>query len=158
MKAIIPGTFDPITIGHKALIKRASLLFDEVVVLMCQNFDKTTLFTPDERFEIIKASLEGVPNVKIERHEGWLYEYLKKQEDAVLVKGVRNSNDLEYEKKMADFNLEKSGKETLFFFSDTTTANVSSTLVRELMKSGDDWKQFIPQNAQKLIEKFYKNI
>ena len=95
MKAIITGTFDPVTVGHEALVERASRLFDEVVVLMCQNFDKTTLFSPEERLELLLLTAERFSNVRVERHDGWLYEYLKKTENAVLFKGVRNASDLE---------------------------------------------------------------
>lgn len=158
MKAIITGTFDPITVGHEALIKKASLLFDEVTVLMCQNFDKKTLFTPDQRFELVRLTAEAFPNVKAERHEGWLYEYLRKTQDSVIFKGVRNSRDLDYEREMAEFNLEHSGVETLFAFSDKENESVSSTLVRTLMAEGGDWLRFIPQNAQKSAEYFYKNL
>ncbi len=158
MRAIITGTFDPITVGHEALVKRASLIFDEVTVLMCQNFDKKTLFSPDERFELIRLTVEPFYNVTADRHEGWLYEYLRKTSDAVLFKGVRDSRDLEYEKKMAEFNFEHSGVETLFAFSDNENREVSSTRVRALMTDGGDWLRLIPQNAQKMAEYFYKNL
>lgn len=158
MKAIITGTFDPVTVGHEALIERASRIFDEVVVLMCQNFDKTTLFSPEERLELLRLTADRFSNVRVERHDGWLYEYLKTTEDAVVFKGVRNSTDLEYEKKMAEFNFEHSGVETLFAVSPEGLENVSSTLVRSMMKSGEEWEKLIPQNAQKIAKKFYKNI
>lgn len=158
MKAIIPGSFDPITIGHLSIIKKAALIFEEVEVLLCQNFDKKTLFTFEERLALLYASVEDMKNVKVASHEGWLYEYLKKETDTVLFKGVRNSVDLEYEKKMAEFNLEHSGVETIFCLSDTELSDVSSTKVRDLLARGGEWRDFIPQNAQKLVEKFYKNI
>ncbi len=158
MKAIITGTFDPVTVGHEALIERASRLFDEVVVLMCQNFDKTTLFSPEERLELLRFTAERFSNVQVERHDGWLYEYLKKTENAVLFKGVRNSSDLEYEKKMAEFNFTHSGVETLFTVAPEGLESVSSTLVRSMMQSGEEWEKLIPQNAQKIAKKFYKNI
>lgn len=158
MRAIITGTFDPITVGHESLIKRASHTFDEVTVLMCQNFDKKTLFTPDARLELIKLVASTFPNVNAESHEGWLYEYLRKTENSVLFKGVRDSRDLEYEKKMAEFNFEHSGVETLFVFSSGEYSTVSSTLVRSLMTEGGDWLKFIPQIAQKKAEYFYKNL
>lgn len=158
MKAIITGTFDPVTIGHESLIEKASHTFDEVVVLMCQNFDKRTLFSPEERLELLRLTAEKFQNVTVERHDGWLYEYLKNTENAVLFKGVRNEADFEYEKKMAEFNFEHSGVETVFTFSDEEHKNISSTLVRSMMASGEEWEKLIPQNAQKIAKKFYKNI
>lgn len=158
MKAIIPGSFDPVTVGHLALVEKASELFDSVTVLLCQNFDKKTLFSFDQRLELLSAVISGMSGVTVDSHEGWLYDYLKEQEGAVLFKGVRNTEDFEYEKKMADFNLEHSGTETVFVLSGPEFSDVSSTKVRELLSSGGEWKNYIPQNAQKLVENFYKNI
>ncbi len=158
MKAIIPGSFDPVTIGHIALVEKASRMFSNVTVLLCHNFDKETLFTFEERLEMLFAATKGMNNVNVDSHTGWLYEYLKEQKDAVLFKGVRNTVDFEYEKKMADFNFERSGVETFFVLADSELANVSSTRVRQLLSDGGEWKKIIPQNAQKLVENFYKNI
>lgn len=158
MKAIIPGSFDPVTLGHVALFEKASKMFDSVTVLLCHNFDKKTLFNFEERLEMLFAATDGMENVKVEYHTGWLYEYLKEQENAVLFKGVRNTVDFEYERKMADFNFEHSGVETFFVISDPEMAEISSTKVRALLSDGGEWKKLIPQNAQKTIEKFYENI
>lgn len=156
--AIIPGSFDPVTIGHLALINKAAHTFDEVVVLLCHNHDKKTLFTFEQRLEILCAALSDLDRVRVEAHTGWLYDYLNATENAVLFKGVRNTVDFEYERKMADFNFEHSGVDTYFVISDAETSGISSTLVRQLLHDGGDWKKFIPQNAQKLVEKFYINI
>ena len=158
MKAIIAGTFDPITTGHEALIKKASSIFDEVVVLVCENFDKVTLLNAEQRLELVRLTAEAFPNVRAEEHKGWLYEYLNKSPDSVLFKGIRNSRDLEYEKEMARFNYSHSRVETIFSFADEENEEISSTLVRSLIKDGGDWKSLIPQNAQKTAEYFYKNI
>ncbi len=156
MRAIIPGSFDPVTTGHMALIERAAVLFDSVTVLLCHNFDKKTLFDFGERLEILQAALDGLDNVEADTHEGWLYEYLKAQGSCVLFKGLRNGEDFEYEKKMAEFNLEHSGVESIFVLSEPDLIGVSSTKVRLLLQEGGDWHKYVPQNAQKMIEKFYK--
>lgn len=153
--AIIPGSFDPVTIGHYSLVSRAAETFDNVTVLVCHNFDKVYTFSPDERLEIARKAFETIPNVKVGLYEGWLYEYLIAHKPCVLVKGVRNENDFIYEKKMADFNLEKSGVETLFMISEPELCDTSSTAVRCLLEQKSDWKRLIPQNAQKTVEKFY---
>ena len=158
MKAIFPGSFDPITVGHLSIIKKAAEAFDSVTVLLCHNYDKKTLFTFEERLEILTAAVEGMPNVAVDSHSGWLYDYLKEQQDAVLFKGVRNTVDFEYERKMADFNFEHSGVETFFALSNAEMCDISSTKVRQLLRDGGDWENLIPQNAQKLVKKFYKNI
>ena len=156
--AVIPGSFDPVTVGHLSLIKKAADTFENVTVLLCHNFDKKTLFSFEQRLEMLRAAVSELDNVRVDSHTGWLYDYLKNTENAVLFKGVRNTVDFEYEKKMADFNLEHSGVETLFALSDAEMSNISSTKVRELLRDGGDWEKLIPQNAQKYIKKFYINI
>ncbi len=158
MKAIIPGSFDPVTVGHIALVEKASRMFSDVTVLLCHNFDKKTLFSFEERLEMLFVATENMSNVRVEAHTGWLYEYLRGQEDTVLFKGVRNTVDFEYEKQMADFNFEHSGVETVFVLPDTELADVSSTKARQALFDGGEWEKFIPQNAQKLVKKFYENI
>ena len=153
--AIIPGSFDPITVGHFSLVSRVAEAFDNVTVLVCHNFDKTYTFSPNERFEIAEKAFEKLPNVKVELYDGWLYEYLTAHKPCVLVKGVRDEKDFVYEKKMADFNFEKSGVETLFMISEPELCDTSSTAVRCLLEQKGDWKRLIPQNAQKIVEKFY---
>ena len=158
MKAIFPGSFDPFTTGHLSIVKKAADAFDSVTVLLCHNYDKKTLFSFEERLAILSAAVEGMDRVTVDTHSGWLYEYLRKEKDAVLFKGVRNTVDFEYERKMADFNFEHSGVDTFFAISDAEMSGISSTKVRALLAEGGDWKRFIPQNAQKLVEKFYENI
>ena len=153
--AIIPGSYDPFTTGHYSLVRRAADIFDEVVVLVCQNFEKTYLFDSAERLEIARDSVADLDNVRVEIHSGWLYDYLNLHKPCVLVKGVRNGEDFIYERKMAEFNFEKSGVETVFLPSEPDETDTSSTKVRALLDSSDDWKSLISQNAQKTIEKFY---
>ena len=155
MTAVIPGSFDPVTTGHYNLVSRAAALFDSVTVLVCVNFEKEYTFSHSERLEIARAAFSELKNVRVEMHEGWLYDYLNANKPCVLVKGIRNSLDYEYESKMAQFNLEKSGVETLYLDSDASEADTSSTSVRALLSASEDWKRFIPQNAQKTVEKFY---
>lgn len=155
MTAVIPGSFDPVTTGHYNLVERASKLFDSVTVLVCVNFNKEYIFTHEQRLEIARDAFGDLQNVRVEMHTGWLYEYLEKNKPCVLVKGIRNSNDYEYEKKQALFNFEKCGVETLYLDAVMSEADTSSTKVRNLLASRGDWKNFIPQNAQKTVEKFY---
>jgi len=153
--AVIPGSFDPMTTGHVSLVERTASLFEGVTVLVCINFDKSYTFTPEERLEIARASLEHLENVKVELYTGWLYEYLESHKPCVLVKGLRNEKDFAYEKAMADFNFEKCGVETLFLSSDKAERDTSSTKVRASLDSETGEISHISQNAQKLIQKFY---
>lgn len=153
--AVIPGSFDPMTKGHVSLITRAASMFESVKVLVCINFDKSYMFSPEERLEIARVSLYHLENVSVELYTGWLYEYLNLHKPCVLVKGIRDGKDFLYEKNMAEFNLEKSGVETLFLASEKGEEGVSSTAVRVLLDEGKSENEFIMQNAQKLIQKFY---
>ncbi len=153
--AIIPGSFDPLTTGHYSLVLRASELFDRVIVLVCQNFEKTYTFSSEERLEIVRAGFSDIPNVTAELHSGWLYEYLDSHKPCVLVKGVRNEKDFAYERDMAYFNFDKCGVETLLLPSEPSENDTSSTKVRTLLEQSGDWKAIVPQNAQKTVEKFY---
>ena len=153
--AIIPGSFDPITSGHVALVERAATLFDKVVVLVCVNFDKEYLFTTYERATLAKEALSHFDNVRVEEWSGWLYEYLEAHKPCVLVKGIRNEKDLNYEREMAEFNFAKSGVETLFLTASEGTGGISSTLVRQRLVKGESLDDLLSQNAQKLAEKFY---
>lgn len=155
MTAVIPGSFDPVTTGHRNLVERAAGIFESVVVLVCVNFDKEYIFTHEQRLNIARDAFCDLPNVRVEMHEGWLYEYLNANKPCVLVKGIRNSEDYAYEKRMAEFNFEKCGVETLYLDAVTTEIDTSSTKVRRLLASRGDWKAFIPQNAQKTVENFY---
>ena len=153
--AVIPGSFDPMTTGHVSLIRRAASVFERVKVLVCINFDKTYMFTSEERLNIAQASLSHLENVEVELYTGWLYEYLEANKPCVLVKGIRNEKDLIYEKDMAEFNFSKCGVETLFLTSEADECDTSSTMARALLCEGKDASGCIPQNAQKLIQKFY---
>ncbi len=153
--AVITGSFDPVTTGHEHLVKRAGEIFEKVIVLVCCNFDKKYLFSFDERVEIAKQAFAPYPNVTVERWDTWLYEWLLKHPDAVVVKGVRNAHDLEYEREMAKFNYEKSAVPTVFLTPNDEFLDISSTKVREFLAKKGEWKKFVPQNAQKIVEKFY---
>lgn len=153
--AVIPGSFDPMTLGHASLVKRALDVFDKVVVLVCVNFDKEYLFTTDERVFLAKETLSDLDNVKVEEYSGWLWEWLEDHKPCVVVKGIRDEKDLLYERGMAEFNFEKSGVETLFFVADEENGGISSTVVRQRLESGEALDTLMSQNAQKLAQKFY---
>ena len=140
--AIIPGSFDPITLGHLDIIRRAALLFDSVVVCVMVNSSKTGMFSHEERVDLIRRATAQLPNVTADSYGGLLAEYVKP--DAVIVKGLRSTTDFEYELPMAYIN---SGignhPETLFLASAPEYAHVSSSAVRELSKYSADISGFV---------------
>ena len=102
--AICPGSFDPVTLGHLDIIRRASVLFDKVIVLVVVNPVKNTSFTPDERVELIRKSVDGIPNVEVDLYTGLLVDYVRSKGAVAIVKGLRAMSDFEYEFQMALIN------------------------------------------------------
>ncbi|MGW1432507.1 pantetheine-phosphate adenylyltransferase [Streptomyces sp. NPDC002431] len=130
MRALFPGSFDPVTQGHQDILRRASLLFDEVVVCVMSNANKTGRLPVAERLERLRAAAAGLPNVTVDSHTGGLLvDYCRRGGIDVVVRGVRGTSDLDYEMPMARMNHELAGVETFFIASDPALAHISSTLV-----------------------------
>ncbi len=146
--AIVPGSFDPITFGHIAIIKKAAQSYDTVYVAVMINDQKKYMFSLDERKTIAEKCLFGIENVFVISSDGWLWELAKKLGACAIVKGYRNQTDLEYEQDMARFNKERyPAAETVLIKSDPDMDTVSSTLVRERIIQGASLENFIPQEA-----------
>ena len=144
--AICPGSFDPITLGHLNIIRRASQIFDQVVVCVMVNSSKRApLFTLEERMELIERVVRRLPNVKVDCSDQLLAEYAKRYEGAVLVKGLRAVSDYESEAQMALINKTiNPALETLFLTSSEKYTYISSSVVKEMASYGADLKKFVP--------------
>jgi pantetheine-phosphate adenylyltransferase len=130
MRALFPGSFDPVTQGHQDVLRRAALLFDEVVVCVMSNSDKTGRFPVTERLDRLRAAATDLGNVTVDSHtSGLLVDYCRRVGIDVVIRGVRRVSDLDYEMPMARMNHELAGVETFFIAADPTLAHVSSTLV-----------------------------
>lgn len=145
--AIIPGSFDPITLGHYDLIERASKIFEKVIVAVMINGEKKFAFTPDERFTFAKEAIKDLKNVEVIYSEGMLCE-LCNEYDAVIVKGVRNTTDFDYEYNLSLINRSAGDVETLLLPASPETSFVSSTMVREFLRLGKDVSKYIPKNTK----------
>ena len=145
--AICPGSFDPITLGHLNIIRRASKIFDNVVVCVMVNSDKKSpLFTLEERVELIERVVKRLPNVKVDTSATLLAEYAKQFEGAVLVKGLRAVSDYESEAQMALINKKMNPNlETVFLTSSEKYTYLSSTVVKEMARYGTDLRKFVPR-------------
>ncbi|MBR5295863.1 MAG: pantetheine-phosphate adenylyltransferase [Clostridia bacterium] len=150
--AVCPGSFDPITLGHIDLIRRAAKIFGSCRVVVMNNREKTYRFSIEERFQFCCAVFEGEENISVDMYEGMLYEYLSTLEEPVLVKGIRNEKDFLYERKMAEFNFEKSGVETLYLNASEAYENLSSTLAREKMDKKEELLEVLPEKVIKLLQ------
>lgn len=152
--AIYPGTFDPITLGHMDIINRISRIFDRLVVSVVMNIEKTPLLDVDERVELIRKCTAHLPNVEVDSSVELLAEFAKKYENPVVIKGLRNHVDYEYETTMAVFNRRLDPKlESFFITADQKYTFVSSTAVRQLAMYGADLTEYVPPEVAEAIGK-----
>lgn len=158
MKVIYPGSFDPLTLGHIDMIKRLSNMFDEVIVAVLINENKKSVFSLEEREEIIKKQIEndGLKNITIKSFDGLLVNFAKKTGVNTVARGLREVTDYEYEKNIAMFNSKlMNGLETIFLLSDPKYSYISSSGVREVAKFHGDVSSFVSKDVELAIkEKF----
>ncbi len=143
-KVVCPGSFDPITFGHLDIIKRASSLFDEVVVAVLVNKTKMSLFTVEERMEMIREVTSQYPNVSVESWSGLLVDYCEAHDIHTIVKGLRAVTDFDYELQMSQMNLQLKGVETLFMSTAPAHSFLSSSLVKEIATYDGDISAYVP--------------
>jgi pantetheine-phosphate adenylyltransferase len=144
--AVYPGSFDPITLGHLNIIKRAARIFDKVYVCVMKNSEKNPLFTREERVELIKRTVKNFPNVEVETADGLLVNYCRSHNAAVIVKGLRAVSDFDWEFQMALANRKiDPAIDTLFLTASEKYTFLSSTVVKEMAKYGADLREFVPR-------------
>jgi len=152
IKVLYPGTFDPPTLGHLNLIQRASSLFDSLIIGIGQNSSKSsTLFTIEEREEMLQSITSNLENVQVNRFEGLVVDYAKKIACQMIIRSFRNISDIDYELVMADQNKQVSGIETIFIFPDSKYRSISSKLVKELGMGGKRLHPFIPKEIEEQV-------
>ena len=150
--ALLPGTFDPPSLGHLDLIERASRLCDVLYIGVATNISKgNILFTTDERVALLTQITGTLPNVKVVTFEGLVIDYAKANEISFLIRGLRAFSDFEAEFRMALANRKMSGLETLFLMSDEKHAHISSTLIKEIAKFGRHVTEFVPAAIEPLV-------
>ena len=143
--AIYPGSFDPITLGHMDIIRRAAKCFDRVLVCIMVNCDKQPMFSREKRLELIQKSVADLPNVKVELWSGLLADYAAKENANILVKGVRNVTDFDLEMQMARINQGiVPGLETVFLPASAEYEHFSSTMAREMIRYGQPLEKYVP--------------
>ena len=155
LRAIYPGSFDPVTFGHIDIIERAARISDELIVGVLQNKAKTPLFSVEERVIMLREVTKHLKNVKIIPFEGLLIEFAKQMDAKVIVRGLRAITDFEYELQMSQTNRKlNSDVETLFLTTSLDYSYLSSTTVKEVASFGGDITQFVPEFvAEKVTEK-----
>ena len=144
--AICPGSFDPITVGHLDIIRRAAAMFDHVIVAVLQNSKKTYTFPVEDRVDMIKASISGIENVSVESSGALLADFAKEKGACAIVKGLRAMSDFEYEFQMALTNKKLNPDvETMFLTTSAENMYLSSSVVRQVASLGGDVKEFVPE-------------
>ena len=151
-RAVCPGSFDPITLGHLDIISRASAHFDHVVIAVLENRTKSSLFTVDERIEMIRETTSHLTNVSVDSWSGLLVDYCKSKSIQAIVKGLRAVTDFDYELQMAQVNLQGSGVETMFMATSPVHSFLSSSLVKELAHYGGDVSTMVPASINAALK------
>ena len=146
-RAMFPGSFDPITIGHCEIIEKACEIFDELIVSVGNNSDKDYKFSLDQRLKFISDEFKNNSKVYVEKYEGLTVDFCKTKNIKHIVRGLRNPADFEFEKKIALFNNSLENVETIFFLTSPNNAFISSSMVREIIDNGGDFKKFVPNSV-----------
>jgi pantetheine-phosphate adenylyltransferase len=144
-RAVSPGSYDPVTNGHLDIITRGAEIFDELVVTVMVNKNKKTMFTVDERVDMIREVTAHLPNVKVDSWQGLLVDYCRANDIQVSVKGLRAISDFDYELQMAQMNHQLSGLETLFMPTNPLYSFLSSSLVKEVATYHGDVAHLLPE-------------
>ena len=154
-KALYAGSFDPMTLGHLDIIRRAAKIFDEVVIGVTVNLEKKTMFTFDERMEMIREVIEDMPNVTVDKCDGLLANFVKTNGFNVVVRGLRNSDDFNDEFTMDQLHkhLYEGKAETVYIISEDRYAFISSTMARQVISLGGDGTVLVPEPVLRVMRK-----
>nr|WP_121273434.1 pantetheine-phosphate adenylyltransferase [Pedobacter schmidteae] len=146
--ALFPGSFDPITIAHVDILKRALPLFDKIIVGIGLNSSKQSFLSAEKREEIVAAVFAGFGNVEVKLYEGLTVDFCKKVNATYMVRGIRSVGDFEYERAIAQINQTMMPEmETIFILSKPEYSAISSTIVRDILRNNGDVRPFLPQEA-----------
>ncbi len=146
-KAVFPGSFDPITLGHYDIIKRGISLFDEIIVAIGINADKKYMFSLEDRKKFIEQAFANEPKVKVITYEGLTIDLCRKEHATFILRGLRNPADFEFEKAIAHTNRKLSKIETVFLLTAANTSYISSSIVRDVIRNGGDYSVLVPQSV-----------
>ena len=147
-RALFPGSFDPITLGHFDIIRRALALFDEIVVAIGVNGDKNYMFTVEQRKEFIEKAFADEPRVQVSTYQGLTVDYCREIDAQFILRGLRNPADFEFEKAIAHTNRTLSKIETVFLLTAARTSFISSSIVRDVIRNNGDYTVLVPESVR----------
>ena len=147
-RAIFPGTFDPFTLGHHSIVKRALAFMDEIIIGIGINEGKRCLMPVEKRLKSIRKLYADEPRVKVLTYSGLTVDFADEQGAGVILRGIRTVKDFEYEEGIADVNRRLSGIDTIFLFTEPELSAISSSVVRELLHFGKDVSMFLPEGLE----------
>ena len=146
-KAVFPGSFDPITLGHVDLIYRGLEIFDEIIIAIGVNADKKQLFSLEDKIQQIKNTFKNEPRIKVTSYKGLTVDFCKSINSKYILRGLRNSSDFNYEQSIAQTNSSLSSIESVFLISSPQLAHISSTIVRDIIRNEGDYKSLVPKSV-----------
>ncbi len=146
-RAVFPGSFDPITLGHYDIIERGLTLFDELILAIGINADKKYMFSLEERERFIKEAFKNEPKIKVMTYTGLTVDFCQKQDADYILRGLRNSGDFEFEKAIAHTNRQMTAIETVFLLTSSGKSFISSSIVRDILRNGGNVSDFVPNTV-----------
>ncbi|GAA3610184.1 pantetheine-phosphate adenylyltransferase [Flavivirga amylovorans] len=147
-RAIFPGSFDPITLGHYDIIKRGVTLFDEVIVAIGVNADKKYMFSLEERKQFIEETFADEPRIKVVTYKGLTVDFCKEIDVEFILRGLRNPADFEFEKAIAHTNRDLAPIETVFLLTSADTSYIASSIVRDVIRNNGDYTKLVPKSVK----------
>ena len=147
-RAVFPGSFDPITLGHLDIVERSVPLFDEIIIGVGTNSEKKYMFSLKKRMDFIEETFFNYNKISVSQYEGLTIDFCKKIQADFIIRGLRNPADFEFEKAIAHTNRKLSGIETVFMLTAAKTSFISSSIVREIISNQGDYKQLVPSSVR----------
>ncbi len=147
-RAIFPGSFDPITLGHFDIIERGTQLFDEIIIAIGSNADKKYMFSEKQRRSFIENAFKGEKKIKVDTYTGLTIDFCQKVNAQFILRGLRNPADFEFEKAIAHTNRKLSGIETVFLLTSSGKSYISSSIVRDVIRNGGDYTSLVPDTVR----------
>ncbi|MFD2516616.1 pantetheine-phosphate adenylyltransferase [Salinimicrobium flavum] len=148
-KAVFPGSFDPVTLGHVDIIERGLPLFDEIILAVGVNADKKYMFPLEDRVKFLKETFKDEPKIKVMTYTGMTVDFCREQKANFLLRGLRSSTDFDFEKIIGQTNFKIAGIETVFFITSSGKSHISSTVVRDVIRNGGDYAFMVPDAVKK---------